>query len=154
MEHKFRTLYGTPVNDVIQYIKDYISTREEVEILIGSDSQCYGNKKTVYGVVIALYTKGKGAHVLCARESLPMERNTPTRLLTEVWKSIELAEYLRENGLPKPVWIDIDISPDPQFKSNQVLRQAVGLVEGMGYKVRYKHFGALITYAANHLVRI
>jgi len=24
----------------------------------------------------------------------------------------------------------------------------------MGYKVRYKHLGALTTYAANHLVRI
>lgn len=154
MEHKFRTLYGTPVPNVVEYIKEYISTREDVEILIGSDSQCYGNKKTIYGVVIALYTKGKGAHVLCARETVPMERNTATRLLMEVWKSIELAEYLKDCGLPKPVWIDIDISPDPKYKSNQVLRQAVGLVEGMGYKVRYKHFGAIMTYAANHLVRI
>jgi len=154
MEQKFRTLYGTPVPNVVEYIKEYISTREEVEILIGSDSQCYGNKKTIYGVVIALYTKGKGAHVLCARETVPMERNTATRLLMEVWKSIELAEYLKDSGLPKPVWIDIDISPDPKYKSNQVLRQAVGLVEGMGYKVRYKHFGAIMTYAANYLVRI
>ena len=151
---KFRTLYGTPIEDVIQYIKEYISTRDGIEILIGSDSQCYSNKKTVYGVVIALYTKGKGAHVLCTREVEPMERNTPNRLLAEVWKSIEIAEFLKENGLPKPQWIDIDLNPDPKYKSNSVLRQAVGMVEGMGYKVRYKHLGALMTYAANHLVRI
>lgn len=151
---KFRTLYGTPIPDVIEYIKEYIATRENVEILIGSDSQCYGNKKTIYGVVIALYTKGKGAHVLCTRESEPMERNTPNRLLSEVWRSIEVAEFLRENGLPKPQWIDIDLNPDPRYQSNSVLRQAVGMVEGMGYKVRYKHLGALMTYAANHLVRI
>ena len=151
---KFRTLYGTPIEDVIQYIKEYISTRDGIEILIGSDSQCYSNKKTVYGVVIALYTKGKGAHVLCTREVEPMERNTPNRLLAEVWKSIEIAEFLKENGLPKPQWIDIDLNPDPKYKSNSVLRQAVGMVEGMGYKVRYKQLGALMTYAANHLVRI
>ena len=151
---KFKTLYGTPIPNVIDYIKEYISTREDVEILIGSDSQCYGNKKTIYGVVIALYTKGKGAHVLCTRETEPMERNTPNRLLAEVWKSIEIAEYLKENGLPKPQWIDIDLNPDPKYKSNSVLRQAIGMVEGMGYKVRYKHLGALMTYAANHLVRI
>lgn len=151
---KFRTLYGTPIEDVIQYIKEYISTRDNVEILIGSDSQCYSNKKTVYGVVIALYTKGKGAHVLCTREVEPMERNTPNRLLSEVWKSIEIAEFLKENGLPKPQWIDIDLNPDPKYMSNSVLRQAVGMVEGMGYKVRYKQLGALMTYAANHLVRI
>lgn len=151
---KFRTLYGTPIPDVIEYIKEYISTREDIEILIGSDSQCYSNKKTVYGVVIALYTKGKGAHVLCNRETEPMERNTPNRLLSEVWRSIEIAEFLKDNGLPKPQWIDIDLNPDPKYMSNSVLRQAVGMVEGMGYKVRYKHLGALMTYAANHLVRI
>lgn len=151
---KFKTLYGTPIPDVIEYIREYIATRENVEILIGSDSQCYGNKKTIYGVVIALYTKGKGAHVLCTRETEPMERNTPNRLLSEVWRSIEVAEFLKENGLPKPQWIDIDLNPDPRYQSNSVLRQAVGMVEGMGYKVRYKHLGALMTYAANHLVRI
>lgn len=151
---QFRTLYGTKIPNIVEYIKEYVSTRDEVEILIGSDSQCFGNKKTVYGVVIALYTPGKGAHVLCSRESVPMERNTPTRLLSEVWKSIEIAEFLKENGIPKPKWIDIDLNPDPRYKSNTVLRQAVGMVEGMGYNVRYKHLGALTTYAANHLVRL
>ena len=57
---KFRTLYGTPIPDAIEYIREYISTRENVEILIGSDSQSYSNRKTIYGVVVALYTKGKG----------------------------------------------------------------------------------------------
>ena len=151
---QFRTLYGTNIPDLIEYVREYISNREDVEILIGSDSQCYGHKKTIYGVVIALYTPGKGAHVLCYRETTPMEYSTPSRLINEVWKSIEVAEWMRENGLPKPTWIDIDLNPDPKFKSNSVLRQAVGLVEGMGYKVRYKHLGALTTYAANHLVRI
>ena len=150
---KYKTLHGIEIPNILEYIRDFISTKENVEILIGSDSQCYSNKKTIYGVVIALYTPGKGAHVLCTRETLPMEYNTSIRLLNEVWKSIEIAEYLKENGLPKPNWIDIDLNPDPKFKSNSVLRQAVGMVEGMGYKVRYKHLGALTTYAANHLVR-
>ena len=75
---QFRTLYGTKIPDLVEYVREYISTRENVEILIGSDSQCYGNRKTVYGIVIALYTKGKGAHVLCTRETVPMEHNTPS----------------------------------------------------------------------------
>ena len=148
----FRTLYGTKIPNIVEYIKEYMSTKEDVEILIGSDSQCYGHKKTVYGVVVALYVKGKGAHVLCSRETLKMERETSVRLLTEVWRSVELANFLQENGL-KVKWIDIDISPDPKYKSNKVLREAIGMVEGYGYEVRYKHFGALMTYAANHLVR-
>lgn len=154
MTKQFRTLYGKQIPDLIAYIKEYISTRENIEILIGSDSQCYGNEKTIYGVVVALYTPGRGAHVLCTREIGPMEYNTLSRLLSEVWKSIEMAEFLKENGIQKPKFIDIDLNPDAKYKSNSVLRQAVGLVEGMGYKVRYKHLGALSTYAANHLVRL
>ena len=150
----FRTLYGTPISNVVDYIKEYIAKHDEVEILIGSDSQCYGNKKTIFGVVVALYRRGKGAHVLCTRETRPMEKNVPNRLLAEVWMSIEVAEYLKENDLPKPKWIDIDLNPDPRFKSNEVFRQAVGLVEGMGYEVRYKSLGPIATYAADHLVKI
>lgn len=152
--NNFKTLHGIPVNEVIDYIKDYLKDREGVEILIGSDSQSYNSSKTVYGVVIALYTKGKGAHVLCTKDTTPLEKDTSNRLMTEVWKAVEVAEFLRENGIPKASWIDIDLNPDPQFKSNKVLRQAVGLVEGMGYRVRYKQNGAMITYCANHLVRL
>ena len=151
---KFMTLTGKKVDDLIDYVANYILSKDDVEILVGSDSQNYSNKKTIYGVVIALYVKGKGAHVLCSRESVNIERNTNVRLINEVWKAIEVAEYLKDNGLPKPKYIDIDLNPDPKHKSNQVLRQAVGLVEGMGYKVRYKQLGAMVTYAANHLVRI
>jgi hypothetical protein len=30
----------------------------------------------------------------------------------------------------------------------------VGMVEGMGYSVRYKSLGPIATYAADHLVKI
>jgi predicted RNase H-related nuclease YkuK (DUF458 family) len=152
--NNFKTLHGVPVPDIINYIKNYLNERAEVELLVGSDSQSYSNSKTVYGVVIALYTKGKGAHVLCTKDSTPFEKDTSNRLMTEVWKAVEVAEFLRENGLPKASFIDIDLNPDPRYRSNKVLRQAVGLVEGMGYRVRYKHNGAMMTYSANHLVRI
>ena len=151
---QFTTLHGKKIPDLVEYIREYVSTRENIEILIGSDSQSYGNRITVYGVVIALYTPGKGGHVLCTRETVPMEYHIQGKLLNEVWKSIEVAEFLKENGLPKPKYIDIDLNPDPRYKSNTVLRQAIGLVEGMGYNVRCKHSGALISYTANHLVRL
>ena len=149
----FKTLYGIPIPDIVEYIKNYLSTRENVEILIGCDSQCFKSAKTVYGVVVVLYTVGKGGHVLCRKEILPVERNTQVRLINEVWKSIEVAEYLRNAGLPKAKWIDIDLNPDPRWRSNTVLREAIGMVEGMGYKARCKRNGAMVTYAADRLVK-
>jgi len=86
-----------------------------------------------------------------------IHKTLPTRsvrLLNEVWYAIETAEFLKEAGIPKPKWIDIDLNPDPRFKSNEVFRQAVGLVEGMGYEVRYKTLGPIATYAADHLVKV
>jgi predicted RNase H-related nuclease YkuK (DUF458 family) len=154
MDNKFRTLYGKDIPNVVDYIKNYIYHNQDVELLIGADSQSYENRVTKYGVVIALYSKGRGAHVVCTRETVPIEHNMQMRLMNEVWKSVEIAEFLKNNGLPKPKFIDIDLNPDPKYKSNSMLRQAIGLVEGMGYRVRYKRNGASIQYAANHLVRI
>lgn len=149
----FRTLYGKPIDNIVEYIQEYLSNNDGIEILIGCDSQCYKSRKTVYGVVIALYTPGKGAHVVCYKETTPIERNTAVRMITETWRSIEIAEMLREAGLPKAKYIDLDLNPDPMYESNKTLRQAIGLVEGMGYKARWKDHGAMVTRAADHLVR-
>lgn len=152
MNDKFRTFYGSPIVDVVEYIRKYMLEHKDIEILIGSDSQRHAEKQ-IYGVVIVLYHKGKGGHVLWRKYVERYEPVVQLKLINEVWKSVEVAEFLRENGLPKPTFIDIDLNPDPQFDSNKTLRQAIGLVEGMGYKVRSKHNGALATSAADHLVR-
>jgi len=153
MKMEFKTLGKVPIPNIIEYIKEYLVKYPLVELLIGCDSQSYGTYKTVYGVVIVLYEPGHGGHVLCASETLPFEKVRPVRLLSEVWKAIEVAEFLKEAELPAPKWIDIDLNPDPRYDSNSVLRQAVGMVEGMGYHARCKHNDVMATYSANILVR-
>ena len=150
---EFRTLSKVPIPNVVEYIKEYLVKNKNIELLIGCDSQSFGTYRTVYGVVVVLYEPCHCGHVLCTRETLPFERNRPVRLLSEVWKAIEVAEFLREAGLPAPRWIDIDLNPDPRYDSNSVLRQAVGMVEGMGYHARCKHNDVMATYSANILVR-
>lgn len=149
---KFKTLGGIPIDSIVDYIKEYISTHDNIDILIGTDSQSRG-KETVYATVIVLYTRGRGGHVLVSKKITPKERVIPVKLLNEVWMSVEVAEFLKENDVPKPRYIDVDLNPDPRWASNKVLRDAVGLVEGMGYSVRYKHNGAMSTYAADHVVK-
>lgn len=148
-----KKLYDKEEFELIPYIKTYLEANGEIEILIGCDSQNFIDK-TIYAIVIALYHKGKGAHVLYRRWKSDREPTRSVRLLNEVWYAIECAEELKNAGIQKAKWIDIDINPDPKYKSNEVLRQAVGLVEGMGYKVRYKTLGPIATYAADHVVKI
>ncbi len=149
---EYKRLFDGQKVDLVDYVKDYMSSKENVEILIGCDSQNFSDK-TIYAIVVALYEPGKGAHVLFRRWKSDRERVRATRLLNEVWYAIETAEELKNNGIPKPKWIDIDLNPDPRYKSNEVFRQAVGMVEGMGYKVRYKSLGPIATYAADHIVK-
>ena len=149
----FKRLYDGNEIDLVNYVGEYLNNNKEVEILVGCDSQNLG-RKTVYAIVVALYRKGKGAHVIYRKWKTEIERVRQVRLLNEVWYAIEVAEDMRKSGLPKPDYIDIDLNPDPKYKSNEVFRQAVGLVEGMGYKVRYKTMGNLSIYAADHLAKI
>lgn len=150
---EYKRLHDSVKVDLVTYIKDWLEAKPNVEILIGCDSQNFSDK-TIYAIVVALYDKGKGAHVLFNRWKSQREPTRNIRLLNEVWYAVEVAEELKNAGLPKVKWIDIDINPDPKYKSNEVLRQAVGMVEGMGYSVRYKTLGPIATYAADHLVKI
>lgn len=147
----FKTMEGSDVI-LVDYIRNFLKNNNDVDILIGCDSQnC--RDKTVYAVVVALHRRGKGADVIYRKWRTPKERVAPIRLLNEVWASVETAEFIKNAGLPMAKWIDLDLNPDPKFKSNEVLRQAVGLVEGMGYHARYKTMGPVCTYTADHLVK-
>ena len=148
----YKKLYSGEKVELLDYVKEYMELNNDVEILIGCDSQNFSDK-TIYAIVVALYHKGKGAHVLYNKWKTQREQTRSVRLLNEVWYAVEVAEAMKEAGIPKVKWIDIDINPDPRFKSNEVFRQAVGLVEGMGYQCRFKTLGPIATYAADHLVK-
>jgi len=152
MEKVYKTLVTGMVVDVIPYVKSYIDQNPETEILIGCDSQ---NKKkdTIYAIVIGLYKPGKGAHVLYTRFSTVREKDSVSRLLNEVWNSVEIAERIKNELGVTATWIDIDLNPDPKYRSNQALTSAVGIVTGMGYHVRHKGNSPVMTYAADHLVK-
>jgi len=149
---EFKTLRDRKSIDLVDYVRSYLNENPEVEILIGCDSQNHLDT-TVYATVVALYFPRNGAHVLFCKEVTPIERTRQVRLMNEVWKSVEVAEKLRLADLPRAKYIDVDLNPDKRYKSNEVLRSAVGLVEGMGYTVRYKSLGALVTHAADALVK-
>jgi hypothetical protein len=149
---EFKTLRDKKSIDLVEYVRSYLIENPEVEILIGCDSQNHAHT-TVYATVVALYFPRNGAHLLFCKEVTPIERTRQVRLMNEVWKSVDIAEQLRLAGLPRAKYIDVDLNPDKRYKSNEVLRSAVGLVEGMGYNVRYKTLGALVTHAADALVK-
>jgi predicted RNase H-related nuclease YkuK (DUF458 family) len=148
----FKILVSNTRVNVFDYVKSYLDKNPDTQIMIGCDSQNKGDC-TIYGIVLVLYRESRGGHVLYHRTQIPRIKDRWLRLWSEVERSVALANQLVEEGLPKANYIDIDLNPDPRFKSNDVVRAAVGLVESMGYKARVKPFAMTASYCADKICK-
>ena len=151
MELQFKSLSNGNKIDLIPYVKEFLSKNTNTTIFIGSDSQ--NTRSTTYAIVIVLHNPGKGGHVLYAKNTVPVITDRFTRLWKEVEYSLQTANFLVNNGVQKPAFIDIDLNPDPKYKSNQVLRAALGYVESMGYTPRCKPEAMVATYVADAICK-
>ena len=147
----FKKFTGEKLPSITEYIKEYTREHDGVEIIVGTDSQNKGHN-TTYSTVIVLYTPGHGGHCIFRRWKTPKERVRQVRLLKEVEESINLANELKEAGL-NIKYIDLDINPNPKFKSNEVFQTAKGWVESVGFEVRFKTIAPLVTSVADWLVK-
>lgn len=145
---EYRILATETIVSLDSYLSHYLSENPDAQIIIGCDSK-NRDSETVYGLVIVLYKEKKGGHVLYAKQRVPRIRDRWSRLWKEVELSVALANELQEKGFPKAKFIDLDLNPDPRFKSNDVVRAAVGLVESMGYEARTKPYSLCASYAAD-----
>ena len=150
----FKKFTGEKLENVAEYVKKYCDEHKnvDIEILIGTDSQNKA-RHTTYSTVIVLYTPSHGGHCIFKRWKTPKETVRQVRLLKEVEESLNTANELVEAGCKKPKYIDIDINPNPQFKSYEVYQAGKGWVESSGYEVRCKTLGAMATCAADWLVK-
>ena len=133
----FKRLSDHRIVDVGEYVMNYLIDHPGTDIYVGCDSQ---NTKdsTVYATVVVLHKNSKGGHVLYLKESVPKIYNNFNKLWGEVDRSVKLASELsHEFNLPVK-YVDLDLNPDPKYRSSQVLRAAVGFVESMGFTPRVK----------------
>ena len=147
----FKKFTGEKLPNITEYIKEYTKEHKDTEIIIGTDSQ-NKNNHTTYSSVIVLYNPGHGGHCIFRSWKTEKERVRQVRLLKEVEESINLANELKEAEL-KIKYIDLDINPNPKFKSYEVFQTAKGWVESMGFDVRFKTIAPLVTSVADWIVK-
>jgi predicted RNase H-related nuclease YkuK (DUF458 family) len=147
----FKKFTGEKLPNITEYIKEYTKEHKDTEIIIGTDSQ-NKNNHTTYSTVIVLYNPGHGGHCIFRRWKTEKERVRQVRLLKEVEESINLANELKDAGL-KIKYIDLDINPNPKFKSYEVFQTAKGWVESIGFDVRFKTIAPLVTSVADWIVK-
>jgi predicted RNase H-related nuclease YkuK (DUF458 family) len=123
--------------DLNSYLENWIKNNPSHKIYIGCDSHNEGIK-TNFATVIVLHYGTGGGHVLYSKSSNERIKDRYERLWKEVEFSVAAAQILLGMGFDKPDHIDIDLNPDPKYKSNSVLRAAVGMIESLGITPRYK----------------
>lgn len=156
----FKKIDGTKIENVAEYIDDYILKfpDEEFEIFIGTDSQKVRKRNLIwYSTVICIYRKGKGAHLIYTKEKRQDIVGIKNRLKEEVNYSIGLAVFLRDNEIlydKNVVKLHLDLSPEIENESNKVLKEMTGWVKGMGFEYRIKPESCASSYAADMCVRM
>jgi len=126
----------------------------QLKVCIGTDSQVKG-KETEFATVIVFIRKGKGGFMYINNETTLQKMSIKQRMLTEVAKSIEVAYALCSIFTLYNVDMEVhaDINTNPNFKSNDALKEAMGYIMGMGFAFKAKPEAFASSSCANKVVQ-
>jgi uncharacterized protein len=126
----------------------------QLKVCIGTDSQVKG-KETEFATVIVFIRKGKGGFMYICNEISLQKMSIKQRMLTEVAKSIEVAYALCRIFTLYNVDMEVhaDINTNPNFKSNDALKEAMGYIMGMGFAFKAKPEAFASSSCANKVVQ-
>lgn len=140
----WRTFKGEPIRLPIKSaVEDAIVKQTKagfhLKVCIGTDSQVYGTETEFATVIVFLREKHGGFMFIC-NDRTRQPYSIKERMLVEVAKSIEIAYELCDlfNQYDVDMEVHADINTNPQFKSNEALREAMGYILGMGFAFKAK----------------
>ena len=142
----------------IEQVREYIrASSDKSKVYIGCDSRniSRGNRRyTIYVTAIVIHLDGhKGAKVFAFEEKVPQIRSMRQRLAQEVYYAIGKYDELKDAIGNREFSIHLDYHPSEVHKSNQVVKEAVGAVKGMGLPYELKPASYAATCAADWLGR-
>jgi predicted RNase H-related nuclease YkuK (DUF458 family) len=126
----------------------------EVKVCIGTDSQVKA-EETEFATVIVFIRKGKGGFMYIHNETTRQRMSIKQRMLMEVHKSIEVAYALCNifSRFAVDMELHADINTNPNFKSNDALKEAMGYIVGMGFAFKAKPEAFASSNCANKIVQ-
>ena len=156
---KWRKLNGERIkipiaNEVTNVLIREREAGHEMKVCIGTDSQVKG-KETEFATVIVFIRKGKGGFMYIHNEITKQRMSIKQRMLMEVGKSIEVAYALCNifSRFSVDMEVHADINTNPNFKSNDALKEAMGYIVGMGFAFKAKPEAFASSNCANKVVQ-
>ena len=155
---RWRKFNGDPIvlsiiQEVENAIKREAAAGNHLKVCIGTDSQVKG-QDTEFATVIVFLREGHGGFMFIHNEKTKQTFTIKERMLTEVAKSIEIAYELCDLFTVYDVDMEVhaDINTNPQFKSNDALKEAMGYILGMGFAFKAKPEAFASSCCANKVV--
>ncbi len=140
----WRRFSGEPLRTPIKKAVEEAIIREtnagfKLKVCIGTDSQVRATE-TEFATVIVFLREKHGGFMFISNDKTKQPYSIKERMLVEVAKSIEIAYELCDlfNKYDVDMEVHADINTNPQFKSNEALREAMGYILGMGYAFKAK----------------
>lgn len=143
-----------PIKDAVEEaIRRETSQGYKLKVCIGTDSQVKG-QETEFATVIVFLREGHGGFMFIHNEKTMQKYSIKERMLVEVARSIEIAYELCSLFTEFDVDMEVhaDINTNPQFRSNEALREAMGYILGMGFAFKAKPEAFASSSCANKAV--
>ena len=154
----WRKFNGEPLplpiyNAVENVIKRETAAGYKLKVCIGTDSQVKGHE-TEFATVIVFLREGHGGFMFIHNDKTHQQYTIKERMLVEVAKSIEIAYELCNLFTLYNVDMEVhaDINTNPNFKSNDALKEAMGYILGMGFAFKAKPEAFASSSCANKIV--
>jgi hypothetical protein len=158
-QHKWRRLNGTVVQqpiyeEVKQILQAERAAGHNIKVCIGTDSQVKG-REIEFATVIVVVRKASGAFMYIHNEMVKAKMAIKQRMLEEVTRSIAVAYHLCDvfTALNVDMEVHADINTNPNFKSNDALKEAMGYITGMGFAFKAKPNAFASSSCANKVVQ-
>lgn len=146
---RWKTLTGTPVPDILEFVKE--AARNGQAVHIGTDS-LQSKRFSLFTSVVVVLTPGKGGRVAYCKRVVPRISSLRERLLRETALSVDLGLTLNE-VVKGELTIHLDVNDDARYRSSAHVQELVGYVVGQGFKALIKPNAWASSHVADWSVR-
>jgi len=160
----FKKVNGQQIDSIENYVKEYVDTHENVNIIVGTDSNDKGDRWKIV-TVVAFENPGHGVHYVYKKDNRKIKpNNIKEKIFEETSLSLELANKLDEllhdlnfksDKLENERYVKIhcDVNGNNEFESNKAYSEVVGWVKGCGYSIETKPSSWAASTAADARVK-
>lgn len=154
----WRKFNGEKIETPIKEMVENTIVREtdmgyKLKVCIGSDSQVKGST-VEFATVIVFLREHRGGFMYISNEKSKKKMSLKERMILEVAKSVEVAYNLCDllDKYDVDLEVHADINTNPNFKSNEALKEAMGYILGMGFVFKAKPEAFASSYCADKVI--